>query len=160
MKRFLVLVFWMAVHSCVAQQFWVQMNRGVAEVNAEDLDPPFTAGADYQQEIYLNVQASAAVTDLPEDAAWCLSAQLVGQSSGSASLVVVPDYATVAAYQYNPSSPLKSTVGTVPVPVFSGIGPVQSLLISFLLEGAQLETDWQIRNEEILWTVKSGKCLI
>ena len=160
MKRFLLLVFWMLVHTCEAQQFWVQMNVGYAEVNAADLDPPYTAGADYQQEIFLQVQASVAVTDLPEDAAWCLSVQRLGQSSGSASLVVVPDYTTVGSYQYNPSSPVKSTIGNVPVPVFSGIGPVQNLLISFLLEGATLETDWQIRSEEILWTVKNGKCLI
>ena len=160
MKHFLLLVFWMLVHTCEAQQFWVQMNVGYAEVNAEDLDPPYTAGADYQQEIFLQVQASVAVTDLPEDAAWCLSAQRLGQSSGSASLVVVPDYTTVGSYQFNPSSPVKSTIGNVPVPVFSGIGPVQNLLISFLLEGATLETDWQIRSEEILWTVKNGKCLI
>ena len=160
MKHFLLLVFWMLVHTCEAQQFWVQMNVGYAEVNAEDLDPPYTAGADYQQEIFLQVQASVAVTDLPEDAAWCLSVQRLGQSSGSASLVVVPDYTTVGSYQFNPSSPVKSTIGNVPVPVFSGIGPVQNLLISFLLEGATLETDWQIRSEEILWTVKNGKCLI
>ena len=160
MKHFLLLVFWMLVHTCEAQQFWVQMNVGYAAVNAEDLDPPYTAGADYQQEIFLQVQASVAVTDLPEDAAWCLSAQRLGQSSGSASLVVVPDYTTVGSYQFNPSSPVKSTIGNVPVAVFSGIGPIQNLLISFLLEGATLETDWQIRSEEILWTVKNGKCLI
>lgn len=160
MKRFLLLVFWMAMHTCGAQQFWVQMNVGSEEVNAEDLDPPFTAGADYQHEIFLQVQASVAVTDLPEDAAWCLSAQRLGQSSGNASLVVVPDYTTVGYYQYNPSSPVKATIGNVPVAVFSGIGPVQNLLISFLLEGATLKTDWQIRSEEILWTVKNEKCLI
>ena len=160
MKHFLLLIFWMVVQNCGAQQFWVQINTGTVAVNAEDLDPPLTAGANYQQEIFLEVQANAAVTDLPGDAAWCLSAQRLGQSGGSASLVVVPDYTTVAPYQYNPSSPIKASVGNAPAAVFSGIGPVQNLLISFLLEGATLETDWQIRSEEILWTVKNGKCLI
>ena len=160
MKHFLLFLFWMAMHTCGAQQFWVQLNVGSAEVNAEDLDPPFTAGADYQQEIFLQAQASVAVTDIPEDAAWCLSAQRLGQSSGSASLVVAADYTTVGSYQYNPSSPVKATIGNVPVAVFSGIGPVQNLLFSFLLEGATLKTDWQIRSEEILWSVKNGKCLI
>ena len=67
MKGFFATCFWMAMHTCEAQQFWVQMNVGSEEVNAEDLDPPFTAGAVISKKIFPSgVQASVVVTGLPE----------------------------------------------------------------------------------------------
>jgi len=67
---------------------------------------------------------------------------------------------SVSAVQWSANSPELIQLENRPNAVFSGIGAVGSLLIEFIVYGAELSKDWQPRDISIEWTVESGGCLL
>jgi len=141
-----------------SQSFWVSFSQNQETIDASHLDPPYTAGANYANSIPLSTEANLVLSGIEENTPWCLYVQRMSAPPGQATLILFPDYNNLVPQQWDPSSPLQCPLEPFPNPCFSGIGPAESLTINFLLENASLEADWQLRTEEILWTVSSGGC--
>lgn len=67
---------------------------------------------------------------------------------------------SVSEGQWGANSPSLISLNDNTLTVFSGIGEVESLLIVFIVSGAEILKDWQPRDISIEWTVVSGGCLL
>jgi hypothetical protein len=139
----------------VGQNVWIEILRASNEIGAESLNPPQTAGADYSNEIVLESQAVVNVTEISSRTPWCLKAQDSYVDADIADIVLRPDHTNTARGQGN-----TIVLSSSPQPVYSGEGPVEGLLIEFLLVGAELDKDWEAREVNVEWTVVYGRCLL
>ena len=137
----------------VGQNVWIEMLQASNEIGAESLNPPLTAGADYSYEIVLESQAVVNVTEISSRTPWCLKAQESHAYTDLADVVLRPDPSSTVSGQWN-----TIVLNTFPQPVYSGKGPLEGLLIEFLLVGAKLDRDWEAREVNIEWTVVYGEC--
>lgn len=141
-----------------SQSLWVGIDHNQETIDASRLDPPFTAGANYASSIPLSAEANLILSGIDETTPWCLYVQRMTAPPGQATLALLPNYNTLLPQQWDPNSPTQCPLEALPNPCFSGIGPIESLTINFLLENASLPADWRLRTEEILWTVSTGGC--
>lgn len=155
MRVMLCWVLWAQSFVAVGQNVWIEMLQASNEIGAESLNPPQTAGADYSNEIILESQAFINVTEISSRTPWCLKAQETNGAQGVADIILRPDHSNTARVQGN-----TIVLSSSPQPVYSGEGPVEGLLIEFLLVGAKLDTDWEAREVNIEWTVVYGECLL
>ena len=139
----------------MGQNVWIEMLQASNEIGAESLNPPQTAGADYSNEISLESQALINVTEISSRTPWCLKAQETNGAQGVADIVLRPDHSSSARGRGN-----TIVLSGSPQPVYSGEGPVEGLLIEFLLVGAKLDRDWEAREVNVEWTVAYGECLL
>lgn len=139
----------------VGQNVWIEILQASNEIGAESLNPPQTAGADYSNEILLESQAVVNVTEISSRTPWCLKAQDSYAYADIADIVLRPDHTNTARGQGN-----TIVLSSSPQPVYSGEGPVEGLLIEFLLVGAELDKDWEAREVNVEWTVVYGRCLL
>lgn len=160
MKQRLLCFFCVFSVPLIGQNLWVDVSSTINEVSEALLDPPFTAGADYANELLLESKAYISITEVPRRAPWCLTVQEQNPSSSVASILVRPDYTSASNQTWNNNLPTTITLSAVPQPVFSGVGSLEGLVIEFLLSGAQLEADWEPREVSIEWTVVYGACIL
>ena len=139
----------------VGQNVWIEMLQASNEIGAESLNPPQTAGADYLNEIVLESQAVLNVTEISPRTPWCLKARESYVDPDRADIILRPDPSNTARGQGN-----TIILSSSPQPVYSGEGPVEGLLIEFLLVGATLDRDWEAREVNVEWTVVYGECLL
>ena len=139
----------------VGQNVWIEMLQTSNEIGAESLNPPQTAGADYSNEIMLESQAVVNVAEISSRTPWCLKAHESYVDADLADIIVRPDASSTARGQGN-----TIVLSSFPQPVYTGVGPVEGLLIEFLLVGATLDRDWEAREVNIEWTVVYGECLL
>ena len=155
MRIVFCLVLWAQSFVAVGQNAWIEMLQASDEIGAESLNPPQTAGADYSNEIVLESQAVVNVTEISPRTPWCLQAQESYVDANLADIVLRPDHSSIAAGHGN-----TIVLSTSPQPVYSGEGPVEGLLIEFLLVGAKLDRDWEAREVNVEWTVVHGGGLL
>ena len=155
MRTVFCLVLWAQSFVAVGQNVWIEILQASNEIDAESLNPSQTAGADYSNEILLESQAVVNVTEISPRTPWCLKAQESYAYANLTDIVLRPDH-------FSPSRGQGNTIvlSTSPQPVYSGVGPVEGLLIEFLLVGAKLDRDWEAREVNIEWTVVYGGCLL
>ena len=155
MKIVFCLALWAQSFVTVGQNVWIELLQTSNEIGAESLNPPQTAGADYSNKIVLESQAVVNVTEISPRTPWCLTAQESYVDPDLADIILRPDHSNTARGQGN-------TIGlsSFPQPVYSGEGPVEGLLIEFLLVGAKLDRDWEAREVNVEWTVVYGECLL
>ena len=139
----------------VGQNLWIEILQASNEIGAESLNPPQTAGADYSNEIVLESQAVVNVTEISSRTPWCLKAQESYVDPDLAEIILRPDPSSTVSGQGN-----AFVLSGSPQPVYSGVGPVEGLIIAFLLLGARLDRDWEAREINIEWTVVYGECLL
>ena len=155
MREMLCWVLWAQSFVAVGQNVWIDILQASNEIGAESLNPPQTAGADYSNEIILESQALINVTEISSRTPWCLKAQETNGAQGVADIVLRPDHSSNAGGHWN-----NIILSSTPKPVYSGVGPVEGLLIEFLLVGANLDSDWEAREVNVEWTVVYGECLL
>ena len=155
MRILFCLVLWAQSFVAVGQNVWVELLQASNEIGAESLNPPQTAGADYSNEIVLESQAVVNVTEISSRTPWCLKAQESYVDADLADIILRPDPSNTARGQGN-----TIVLSSFPQPVYSGEGPVEGLLIEFLLAGAKLDRDWEAREVNVEWTVVYGECLL
>ena len=155
MRRVFCLVLWAQSFIAVGQNVWIEILQASNEIGAESLNPPQTAGADYSNEIFLESQAVVNVTEISPRTPWCLKAQESYFYTDLADIVLRPDHSSTARGQGN-----TIVLSATPQPLYSSEGPVEGLLIEFLLVGAKLDKDWKAREVNIEWTVVYGECLL
>ena len=148
-------ILWAQGFIAVGQNVWIDIIQASNEIGAESLSPPQTAGADYSNEIVLESQAVVNVTEISSRTPWCLKAQETNGAQGVADIVLRPDHSSSAGGHWN-----NIVLSSSPQPVYSGEGPVEGLLIEFLLVGAKLDRDWEAREVNVEWTVVHGECLL
>ena len=155
MRIVFCLALWAQSFIAVGQNVWIDILQASNEIGAESLNPPQTAGADYSNEIVLESQAVVNVTEISSRTPWCLKAQDSYAYADIADIVLRPDHTNTARGQGN-----TIVLSSFPQPVYSGEGPVEGLLIEFLLIGAKLDRDWGAREVNVEWTVVYGGCLL
>ena len=155
MRIVFCLVFWAQSFVAVGQNVWIEMLQTSNEIGAESLNPPQTAGADYSNEIVLESQAVVNVTEISSRTRWCLKAHESYVDPNLADIILRADHSNTTRGQGN-----TIVLSSFPQPVYSGEGPVEGLLIEFLLVGATLDRDWEAREVNIEWTVVYGECLL
>ena len=155
MRIVFCLALWAQSLIAVGQNVWIEILQASNEIGAESLNPPQTAGADYSNEIVLESQAVVNVTEISSRTPWCLKAQDSHVDADLADIVLRPDHTNTARGQGN-----TIVLSSFPQPVYSGEGPVEGLLIEFLLVGAELDKDWEAREVNVAWTVVYGECLL
>ena len=155
MRIVFCLVLWAQSFVAVGQNVWIEILQASNEIGAESLNPPQTAGGDYSYEIVLASQAVVNVTEISPRTPWCLKAQESYVGADRADIILRPDPSNTARGQGN-----TIVLSSFPQPVYSGEGPVEGLLIEFLLVGATLDRDWEAREVNVEWTVVYGECLL
>ena len=155
MRILFCLVLWAQSFVAVGQNLWIEMLQASNEIGEESLNPPQTAGADYLNEIVLESQAVVNVTEISSRTPWCLKAQESHVDADLADIILRPDPSSTVSGQGN-----AIVLSSSPQPVYSGVGPVEGLLIEFLLLEATLDRDWEAREVNIEWTVVYGECLL
>ena len=155
MRIVFCLALWAQSFIAVGQNVWIDILQASNEIGAESLNPPQTAGADYSNEIVLESQAVVNVTEISSRTPWCLKAQDSYVDADIADIVLRPDHTNTARGQGN-----TIVLSSFPQPVYSGEGPVEGLLIEFLLVGAELDKDWEAREVNVEWTVVYGECIL
>jgi hypothetical protein len=121
------------------------------------LDPPQTAGADYAPNIALPTQALLAIEELEPETSWCLSIQHTN-TIGVAALYARVRYDLLRPENWDPNSPLEAPITLSAEPLISGIGSIRELIVEFELRGASVATDYDLRVENLLWTLTGGGC--
>ena len=155
MRIVFCLVLWTQSFITVGQNVWIEMLQASNEIGSESLNPPQTAGADYSNEIVLESQAVVNVTEISPRTPWCLKAHESYVDADLADIILRPDPSNTARGQGS-----TIVLSSFPQPVYSGEGPVEGLLIEFLLVGATLDRDWEAREVNVEWTVVYGECLL
>ena len=155
MRIVFCLAMWAQSFIAVGQNVWIEILQASNEIGAESLNPPQTAGADYSNEIVLESQAVVNVTEISSRTPWCLKAQESYVDADIADIILRPDHTNTARGQGN-----TIVLSSFPQPVYSGEGPVEGLLIEFLLVGAELDKDWEAREVNVEWTVVYGECIL
>jgi len=155
MRIVFCFVLWTQSFVAMGQNVWIEMLQASNEIGAESLNPPQTAGADYSKEIVLESQAVVNVTGISPRTRWCLKAHESYADADLADIVLRPDRSSTSRGQGN-----NIVLSTSPQPVYSGMGPIEGLLIEFLMVEANLDIDWEAREINIEWTVVYGGCLL
>jgi len=155
MRIVFCLALWAQSFVTVGQNVWIDILQSSNEIGAESLNPPQTAGADYSNEIVLESQALVNVTEVSSRTPWCLRAQESYVGADRADIILRPDHSNTARGQGN-----TIVLSSSPQPIYSGVGPVEGLIIEFLLLGATLNRDWEAREVNIEWTIVYGECLL
>jgi hypothetical protein len=140
-----------------SQSLNVIMWSDYTHIDENHLDPPQTAGADYAQNIALPTQALLAIEELEPETPWCLSIQHT-HSIGGAALYASVRYDLLRPENWDPSSPVEAPVSMSAEPLLSGIGSIRELVVEFELRGASVATDYDLRVENLLWTLTGGGC--
>jgi hypothetical protein len=140
-----------------SQSLNVTMWSDYTHIDENHLDPPQTAGADYAQNIALPTQAMLAIEELEPGTPWCLSVQHT-HSIGGAALYARVRYDLLRPENWNPSSPVEAPVSLSAEPLLSGIGSIRELVVEFELRGASVAKDYDLRVENLLWTLTGGGC--
>ena len=128
-----------------------------AIIDENHLDPPRTAGADYAQNIALPTQAMLAIEELEPGTPWCLLVQHT-HSTGEAVLYTRVRYDLLRQENWDSSSPVEAPVSLSAEPLLSGIGSIRELVVEFELRGASVAKDYDLRVENLLWTLTGGGC--
>gem|GEM_PF-1000571 len=128
-----------------------------AIIDEYHLNPPQTAGADYAQNIALPTQALLAIEELEPKTPWCLSIQHT-HSIGGTALYARVRYDLLRPENWDPSSPVEAPITLSAVPLISGIGSIRELVIEFELRGTSVATDYDLRVENLLWTLTGSGC--
>jgi hypothetical protein len=128
-----------------------------AIIDENHLYPPLTAGADYAQNIALPTQALLAIEELEPETPWCLSIQHT-HSIGGAALYARVRYDLLRPENWDPGSPVEAPISLSAEPLISGIGSIRELVVEFELRGASVATDYDLRAENLLWTLTGGGC--
>jgi hypothetical protein len=158
MKTKLVSVFILLyINNLQSQSINVIMWSNNVIIDENHLDPPQTAGADYAQNITLPTQALLAIEELGPETPWCLSVQHA-HSIGGAALYASVRYNLLRPENWDPSSPVQAPITLSPEPLISGIGSIHDLVVEFELRGASVATDYDLRAENLLWTLTGGGC--
>ena len=126
-------------------------------IDENHLDPPQTAGADYAQNIALATQALLAIEEVEPETPWCLSVQHTN-TIGGAALYASVRYDLLRPENWDPSSPLEAPISLSAEPLMSGHGSIRELVVEFELRGASVATDYDLRVENLLWTLTGGGC--
>ena len=155
MRIVFCLALWAQSFIAVGQNVWIEILQVSNEISAESLNPPQTAGADYSNEIVLESQAVVNVTEISPRTPWCLKAHESYVDANIADIVLRPDPSSTVSGQGN-----TIVLNTAPQPVYSGVGPIEGLIIGFLLVGATLDRNWEAREVNVEWTVVYGECLL
>ena len=134
----LLIVYLLIFNILKGQSLAVNYSQSLVEITGTHLHPPQTAGADYASSIPLNQGAFVSVQDVRSRATWCLLAYSNPPIQGSASLKIIPDIASVPPEVVGTNTPSELMLQVQPQPLFSGIGPVDQLFLSFTLEHAQV----------------------
>ena len=150
----LILFYFNALQS---QSIHVIMWSDHAVIDENHLDPPRTAGADYAQNIALPTQALLVIEELEPETPWCLSVQHA-HSIGGAALYARVRYDLLRPENWDPDSPVAAPIALSPEPLMSGIGSIRELVVEFELRGASVATDYDLRVENLLWTLTGGGC--
>lgn len=149
-----ILLFFNTLKS---QSINIIMWSDYAIIDENHLDPPHTAGADYAQSIALPTQALLAIEELEPETPWCLSIQQTN-SIGGAALYARVRYDLLRLENWDPSSPVEAPISLSAEPLISGIGSIRELVVEFELRGASVATDYDLRVENLLWTLTGGGC--
>jgi hypothetical protein len=158
MKNTLLGVFTLLFFNTLqSQSINVVMWSDYATIDENHLDPPLTAGADYAQNIALPTQALLAIEELEPETPWCLSIQHTHSISGAA-LYARVRYDLLRPENWDPSSPVEAHISLSAEPLMSGIGSIRELVVEFELRGASVATDYDLRVENLLWTLTGGGC--
>ena len=158
MKTKLVSVFILLyINNLQSQSINVIMWSNNVIIDENHLDPPQTAGADYAENIALPTQALLAIEELEPETPWCLSVQHTN-TIGGAALYASVRYDLLRPENWDPSSPVEATISLSAEPLISGIGSIRELVVEFELRGASVATDYDLRVENLLWTVTGGGC--
>ena len=140
-----------------SQSLNVIMWSDYAVIDENYLDPPQTAGADYAQNIALPTQAMLAIGELEPGTPWCLSVQHT-HAIGGAALYARVRYDLLRPENWDPNSPLEAPITLSAEPLLSGIGSIRELVVEFELRGASVTKDYDLRVENLLWTLTGGGC--
>ena len=158
MKTKLLSIFILLYYNTLqSQSIHVVMWSDHAIIDENHLDPPLTAGADFAQNIALPTQALLAIEELEPETPWCLSVQHT-HSIGGAALYARVRYDLLRPENWDPSSPVEALISLSPVPLISGIGSIRELVVEFELRGVSVATDYDLRAENLLWTLTGGGC--
>ncbi len=158
MKTKLVSVFILLYFNTLqSQSINVIMWSDHAIIDENHLDPPQTAGADYAENIALPTQALLAIEELEPETPWCLSIQHAN-TIGGAALYASVRYDLLRPENWDPSSPVEAPISLSAEPLMSGIGSIRELVVEFELRGASVATDYDLRVENLLWTLTGGGC--
>ena len=158
MKTKLLSVFILLyISDLYSQSLNVIMWSDYTFIDENHLDPPHTAGADYAQNIALPTQALLAIEELEPETPWCLSVQHA-HSIGGAALYARVRYDLLRPENWDPSSPVEAPISLSAEPLISGIGSIRELVVEFELRGASVATDYDLRVENLLWTLTGGGC--
>ncbi len=158
MKTKLVSVFILLyINNLQSQSINVIMWSNNVIIDENHLDPPQTAGADYPQNIILPTQALLAIEELEPETPWCLSIQHAN-TIGGAALFARVRYDLLRPENWDPSSPVEAPISLSAEPLMSGIGSIRELVVEFELRGASVATDYDLRVENLLWTLTGGGC--
>ena len=149
-----ILLYFNALQS---QSLNVIMWSDYTHIDENHLDPPQTAGADYAQNIALPTQAMLAIEELEPGTPWCLFVQHT-HSIGGAVLYARVRYDLLRQENWDPSSPVEAPVSLSAEPLLSGIGSIRELVVEFELLGASVAADYDLRVENLLWTLTGGGC--
>jgi hypothetical protein len=77
---------------------------------------------------------------------------------GSATLKIIPDIASVPPEVVGTNTPSELMLQVQPQPLFSGIGPVDQLFLSFTLEHAQVSQNVNTAPVYIQYQLQEGGC--
>ena len=157
--RILLVLLYIFISSLLrSQSLSIDYIESRVEINQTHLQPPQTAGADYAPSIPLNQGAFVSVQGVRSRTNWCLLAYHTEPLPGSATLKITPDLASVPQENIGTNTPSELMLQVQPQPLFSGIGPVDQLFLSFTLEHAQVSQNVNTSPVYIQYQLQEGGC--
>ena len=143
-RMILLIVYLLIINNLKGQSLAVNYSQSLVEITGTHLHPPQTAGADYASSIPLDQEAFVSVQDVRSRATWCLLAYGNPPIQGSATLKIIPDIASVPPEVVGTNTPSELILQVQPQPLFSGIGPVDQLFLSFTVTAITARTATRI----------------
>ena len=157
--RILLILLYIFISNLLrSQSLSINYTESRVEINETHLQPPQTAGADYATSIPLDQGAFVAVQSVRSRTNWCLLAYHTQPLQGSATLKITPDLASVPLENIGTNTPAQLLLQGQPQPLFSGIGPVDQLFLSFTLENAHVSQNVNTTQVYIQYQLQEGGC--
>lgn len=157
-RTLLLLTIYLIFNRLSGQSLSVFYEENTVDITSAHLHPPQTAGADYAPTIMLSQGAFVTVQDVRSRTQWCLMAYSTTTLPGNTTLTIFPDISSVPAETVGMNTPSQLLLGAQPQPLFSGIGTVDQLLLTFTLDNAHVSQNVHTTPIYIQYQLQEGGC--
>lgn len=129
-------------------------------MGANELEVPFSAGADFAPQILMESTLSVSVMELPEIQEWCLCVAFFESFSNGEGMAIYPNSSGPTPLKPGANAPKNPVfVTSLYQPIWSGVGPLHDMPMDVYLTNFKVQHASPSRQWPLTWQLRDGPCI-